>query len=102
MPFHYSYENRWARLGASLLRVIYTQQDQSCKNMPAFTHIGGSLASGFVRAFLSAAEPAKGLERLARRCRALRGYAANSVWSEFQGDIFGLLGKVFPTGKPRQ
>ena len=99
---HYSYENRWARLGASLLRVIYTQQDQSCKNMPAFSRIGGSLASGFVELSYLPPSQRKVSNAWLGSAGALGGYAANSVWSEFQGDIFGLLGKVFPTGKPRQ
>jgi hypothetical protein len=33
---------------------------------------------------------------------AIGGYAANSVFTEFKGDLFGWLGKTFGTGKPAQ
>jgi hypothetical protein len=98
---HYPHYDRWARLGASLLRVVWTQRDASCANVPAFSRIAGSLASGFIqRAYLPPSTNTVGTA-FRGSASALGGYAANSVWTEFQGDVFGWLGKVFPTGKPK-
>lgn len=98
---HYPHYDLGARLGASLLRVVWTQHDESCADTLAVSRIAGSLASGFVqRAYLP---PSTNTLRNAwlGSASALGGYAANSVWTEFQGDVFRWLGKVFPTGKPK-
>jgi hypothetical protein len=69
--------------------------------MVAFSRLGGSLASGFVQlAYLPKSQNTIGNAFLGS-ASGLGGYAADSVFTEFQGDLFGWLGKMFTTGKPK-
>lgn len=84
------------RLGQSLLRVVWN----ACDSRPAPGRLAGSFASGFVG--LAWAPPSQNNipNALVDSGTAFAGYIASSVFSEFQYDLFGLLGKLFPTGKP--
>lgn len=97
---HYRAVNFWPRLGHSLARVVVTHND-TCKKRFAFSRIAGSFSSGFVS--LAWAPPSN--NHLSNAFQgsgtALAGYFGNSVFTEFQGDLFGLLGHLFPTGKPK-
>jgi len=84
------------RLGQSLLRVVW----DACDGRPAPARLMGSFASGFVG--LAWAPPSQNniSNALISSGTAFAGYIGDSVFSEFQNDIFGLLGKMFATGKP--
>jgi hypothetical protein len=95
---HMPHNNGWARLGTSFLRVVWTHRDNSCTDTVAFSRIAGALASGFIqRAYLPPSTNTLG-NAFKGSASALGGYAANSVWTEFQGDVFGWLGRRIPTG----
>jgi hypothetical protein len=98
---HLPHTERWARLGSSLLRVVWTHHDDSCTDTVAFSRVAGSFASGFIQ--LAYLPPSQNHVSNAFQgtASALGGYAANSVWTEFQGDIFGWLGRRIATGKPK-
>ncbi len=97
---HYRPVKFWPRLGRSLARVVITH-NASCQNRFAFSRIAGSFSSGFVS--LAWAPPSNNhiSNTLEGSGTALAGYFGNSVFTEFQGDLFGLLGHLFPTGKPK-
>jgi len=98
---HIQHTQFWPRLGSSLLRVVWTHNDQTCTDRIAFSRLAGSLSSGFVqRAWLPRSQNTLGNAFLGS-ASALGGYAAESVFTEFQGDLFGWLGKMFGTGKPK-
>jgi hypothetical protein len=98
---HVQHTEIWARFGSSLLRVVWTHNDQSCSDRIAFSRLAGSLASGFIqRVWLPPSQNTLGNAFLGSGS-ALGGYAAESVFTEFQGDLFGWLGKMFGTGKPK-
>ena len=98
---HIRHDNGWARLGSSLLRVVWTHRDNGCSDMVAFSRVAGSLASGFIqRAYLPPSTNTLG-NAFKGSASALGGYAANSVWTEFQGDIMGWVGRRFATGNPK-
>ena len=90
-----------ARLGASLLRVVYTPSYDCSHGRPAFSRLVGSFASGFVS--LAWAPPSQNNlnTALVGSGTAFAGYLGNSVFTEFQGDLFRTLGKMFTTGKPK-
>jgi hypothetical protein len=101
---HPPHSNGWARLGTSLLRVVGTHNDndETCTDRIAFSRLAGSLSSGFVQlAWLPPSHNTIG-NAFEGSASALGGYAANSVFTEFKGDLFGWLGKTFGTGKPAQ
>ncbi len=98
---HPPHSNVWTRLGASVTRVVWTHRDDSCTDTIAFSRIAGSLASGFIqRAYLPPSRNTVGVA-FEGTGSALGGYVANSVWTEFQGDLFGWLGRRIATGKPK-
>jgi hypothetical protein len=90
-----------ARVGASILRVVYTPSRDCHRGRPAFSRVAGSFASGFVS--LAWAPPSQNhvSTALAGSGTAFAGYIGNSVFTEFQGDLFRILGKIFTTGKPK-
>ena len=85
-----------ARLGESLLRTVW----RPCENLPAPSRLIGSFASGFVG--LAWAPPSQNhlSTALVNSGTAFGGYIGNSIFAEFQNDLFGLLGRMFPFGKP--
>jgi hypothetical protein len=85
------------RLGQSLLRVVYN----ACDNHIAPGRLIGSFASGFVGLAWAPPSQNKISSALVGSGTAFGGYIGNSVFSEFQNDLFGLLGKMFPAGKPQ-
>jgi hypothetical protein len=89
------------RLGKSLLRVVWDACADSGWHRPRPSRLLGSFASGFVS--LAWAPPSQDniSSALKGSGSAFGGYVADSVFAEFQTDIFGLLGKMFPTGKPK-
>lgn len=90
----------WPRLGDSLLRVVWTQRDD-CSHGISYSHLAGSLASGFVGMAWRPAQQNTVGEAFRQSASGLGGYFANSVFAEFQGDLFGYLGKMFGEGKPK-
>ncbi len=85
------------RLGQSLLRVVWN----ACESRPAPARAMGSFASGFVGLAWAPPSQDKVSSALVNSGTAFAGYIGASVFSEFQTDLFGLLGKMFPTGKPQ-
>ena len=66
----------------------------------AVSRIVGSFASGFVGLAWAPPSQDKFSNAFANSGTAFAGYIGSSVFSEFQTDLFGLLGKLFPAGKP--
>lgn len=98
---HIPHTNYMARLGSSLLRVVWTHNDATCKDQVAVSRLAGSFASGFIQsAWLPPSTNTTG-NALVSSASGMGGYFANSVWTEFQGDLFGLLGRAFGLGKPK-
>jgi hypothetical protein len=97
---HIPHIKAWARLGSSLLRVVWAHHEDD-RDTVAFSRIAGSLASGFIQmAYLPPSQnnPATAFKGAGT---ALGGYALDSVWTEFQGDFFGWLGRRIATGEPK-
>lgn len=89
------------RLGQSLVRVVWDACEDKWVHKPRPARLLGSFASGFVG--LAWAPPSEDniSSALKSSGSAFGGYVGNSVFAEFQPDIFGLLGRLFPTGKPK-
>jgi hypothetical protein len=87
------------RLGHALLRTVWDMCEEGMRGF-APGRLAGSFASGFVG--LAWAPPSQNTisHALEDSGTAFGGYVINSVFSEFQYNIFGLLGKLFPAGKP--
>jgi len=85
-----------ARLGQSLLRVVW----DACNSRPAPGRLIGSFASGFVGLAWAPPSQDKVSSALVSSGTAFAGYIGNSVFSEFEYDLFGIVGKMFGTGKP--
>jgi hypothetical protein len=85
-----------ARLGQSLLRVVW----DGCRARPAPARLMGSFASGFVGLAWAPPSQDKVSDALVNSGTAFAGYIGNSVFSEFQYDIFGFVGRMFGMGKP--
>ena len=84
------------RLGESLLRVVW----EPCRSRPAPGRLIGSFASGFVGLAWAPPSQNKINSALVNSGTAFAGYIGNSVFSEFEYTIFGIVGKMFGTGKP--
>jgi hypothetical protein len=84
------------RIGQSLLRVVW----DGCRSRPAPGRLIGSFASGFVGLAWAPPSQDKVSSALVNSGTAFAGYIGNSVFSEFEYDLFGALGKMFGTGKP--
>jgi hypothetical protein len=97
---HIPHTNGWARLGSSLLRVVWVHRDNG-SDMIAFSRIAGSLASGFIQMTYLPPSQNNVSTALKGTGTALGGYALDSVWTEFQSDIFGWLGRRIAEGKPK-
>lgn len=91
-----------ARIGRSLARVFVSYQlrgDDKCVVRPAPARAIGSFASGFVqRAWLPDSQNTVGTA-LKGSGTALGGYIGSSLFSEFQGDLWRMLGVLFTRGK---
>jgi hypothetical protein len=85
-----------ARIGRSLLRVVW----DACESRPAPGRLIGSFASGFVGLAWAPPSQDKVSSALVDTGTAFAGYIGNSVFSEFEYDLFGFVGKVFGAGKP--
>ena len=96
---HYPAVKFWPRLGQSVMRVIWTH-NEACRDVPAVSRLAGSFSSGFVQlAWLPPSE--RNVARALRgSANAFGGYVTNSVFNEFQKDLFGWVGRMFATGKP--
>jgi hypothetical protein len=90
----------WPRFGHSVTRVVWNHNNAACRDLPSVSRIAGSLASGFVQ--LAWAPPSEQNVSFALRgsATALGGYVFDSVFNEFESDIFGIFGRAFATGKP--
>jgi len=88
------------RLGQSLLRVVWNACEESWIARPAPGRLIGSFASGFVGLAWAPPSQDKLSNALVDSGTAFGGYIADSVFSEFQTDLFGWIGKIFATGKP--
>jgi len=89
------------RLGQSLLRVVWNACEPNGWRRPAPGRLIGSFASGFVGLAWAPPSQDKTSIALTNSGTAFAGYIGSSVFSEFQNDLFGLLGKMFPAGKPQ-
>jgi hypothetical protein len=85
-----------ARIGQSLLRVVW----DACDSRPAPGRLIGSFASGFVGLAWAPPSQDKVSSALVNSGTAFAGYIANSLFSEFEYDLSGFVGKMFGTGKP--
>ena len=90
------------RIGRSIARVFFSyrpNRDGSCSVRPAPARTIGALASGFVQlAWLP--DRQKTVGNVARSSASGLGlYLSDSVFAEFQGTLWGTIGKVFTTGK---
>jgi hypothetical protein len=86
----------WPRVGRSLERVVWEASAGNCgKGRVDVSRIAGSFASGFVSL---AWQPSTAFTGTGT---AFAGYVGNSIFTEFQGDIYRILGKVFTSGKPK-
>jgi hypothetical protein len=91
----------WPRTGSALLRVAWTHRD-NCTDGIAVSHFAGALSSGFVgMAWTPGPENTVG-QAFVRSGTSFGGDVASSLFSEFQGDIFGLFGRMFGSGKPKK
>jgi len=89
------------RAGSALLRVFWAHRD-NCTDFIAFSHFAGALSSGFVgRAWTPDRDNTIG-QAFMRSGTAFGGDIGASLFSEFQGDIFGLFGRAFGGGKPKK
>jgi hypothetical protein len=89
------------RLGDALLRVVWAHRD-NCTDGIALSHFAGSLSSGFVGMAWTPGPGNNVGQAFARSGTAFGGDVAASVFSEFQGDIFRLFGRMFGSGKPQR
>lgn len=82
------------RLGDALLRTVWVKQPDCTKGRVAVARLAGSFASGFVG--LAWAPPSTNhlSTAMTNTGTAFAGYIGDSVVSEFQGDVFRLLGKL--------
>jgi hypothetical protein len=89
------------RLGQSLVRVVWDACQSQPWHRPRTSFLLGSFASGFES--LAWAPPSEDniSSALESSGSAFGGYEIDSVFAEFEPNIFGLLGKLFPTGKPK-
>lgn len=85
-----------ARIGQSLLRVVW----DACHSRPAPGRLIGSFASGFVGLAWAPPSQDKVSSALVNSGTAFAGYIGDSLFSEFEYDLFGVFGKMFGTGKP--
>ena len=87
-----------SRLGRSLLRVVWDPCEGAHGAAPG--RLIGSFASGFVGLAWAPPSQDKISDALVNSGTAFAGYIGSSVFSEFQYDIYGLIGKMFAAGKP--
>jgi hypothetical protein len=85
-----------ARIGQSLLRLVW----DACDSRPAPGRLIGSFASGFVGLAWAPPSQDKVSSALVNSGTALAGYIGDSLFSEFEYDLFGFVGRMFGTGKP--
>ena len=91
----------WPRTGSALLRVVWAHRD-NCTDFIAFSHFAGALSSGFVgRAWTPDPHNTIG-QAFMRSGTAFGGDIGASLFSEFQGDMFGLFGRMFGSGKAKK
>jgi hypothetical protein len=90
------------RLGHSLLRVVWIPSPDCSTGRPAISRFVGSFASGFVSLEWQPPSTNHLSYALQGSGTAFAGYLGNSVFTEFQGDLYRILGKVFSSGKPKQ
>jgi hypothetical protein len=91
------------RLGAALLRTIWTHRDTG-RDFIAFSRIAGALSSGFVGNAWYPDRLATTRQAFARTGSAFGGYVMSNLFSEFQPELFGLIRKMTGLGpkKPTQ
>ncbi len=97
---HFRATGVWPRVGQSLLRVVWTHKE-NCHDAPAFSRLAGAFASGFVQMGWQPDRINNVSTALRGSAGAMGGYFGYSVFTEFQGDLYGLVGKLFTTGKPK-
>jgi hypothetical protein len=82
-----------ARLGAALLRTIWTHRDTGHDGI-AFSQIAGALSSGFVGNAWYPDRLATTRQAFARTGSAFGGYVMNNLFSEFQPELFRAVRKM--------
>jgi hypothetical protein len=87
------------RLGQSLLRTVWNACAQNPWRRPAPSRLAGSFASGFVGLAWAPPSQAKTADVLVNSGTAFGGYLVESVLSEFQPEIYRVLGGLLPKGK---
>ncbi len=89
------------RLGEALIRTVWMKEPDCARGRLAVSRIIGSFASGFTALAWQPPSTNHLSTALTGTGTAFAGYLGDSVVSEFQGDVFRLLGKVFTSGKSK-
>jgi hypothetical protein len=82
------------RLGAALLRTVWTHRDHGRKDFIAWSRIAGALTSGFIGNAWYPDRLSTTPEAFKRTGSAFGGYVMNSLFSEFQSDLFRLVRRM--------
>lgn len=82
------------RFGRALLQSVCTPRDGGGRCMPAVSHVAGALASGFSTYSIYPMHDSKS-DALRRSLNAYSGYVTNSLFREFQGDLFRMFIRRF-------
>ena len=85
------------RIGEALLRTVWTHRDTG-HDGPALSRIAGAFSSGFIGNLWYPDRLATTGQAFARTGSAMGGYVMNSLFSEFQPELFGLVRKVLGLG----
>ena len=94
------------RLGKALLKTVWTPRDPYADGSQrsdslAYSRIAGSLASGFIGMSWTPDRNNTVGQAFGRTGTAFAGYAATSVWTEFQPDVVRLVGRMIGQRKPK-
>jgi len=84
------------RIGQALVRTVW----DACDSRIAPGRMIGSFAGGFVGLAWAPPSQNKVSDALVNSGTGFAGYIGDSLFSEFEYDIFGFLGRMFGMGKP--
>ena len=100
-PHHHRKTTFQGRLGEALLRTVWIHRDNGHRDFIAFSHFAGAFSSGFVGRIWTPDSQNGLAAALERSGTAMGGYAANSIFQEFQPDVVALFAKMFGGRKGR-
>ena len=94
------------RLGQALLNSVWTPRDpfpdgSRRSNSLSYSRIAGSLASGFIGMSWTPDRINTVGQAFGRTGTGFAGYAATSVWTEFQPDVVSLTGRLIGQRRPK-